>query len=161
MPILHIQFNLPGRAPDGSPVALPAKQVLHERGPIVQVTVGLMSAMAQQLTQQGTPIPGLVTGLALIDTGASMTCIDAAAASKIGAPVIDRVHMHSASHAATQANVYPVHFEILGAGIHIDAPRCVGAALASQGLVMLIGRDMLANCTLFYNGPSGSFTLSM
>src|SRR4030066_536105 len=102
MPILHIQFNVPGKAPDGSPIALPGKQGLHARGPVVQVAVGTMSAVVQEIAQQGASVPGPVTGFALIDTGASITCIDEAAAKTIGAPVIDRIRMSSASHAETE-----------------------------------------------------------
>jgi predicted aspartyl protease len=130
-------------------------------GPVLQVNITVISSIAQQAVKQGTVLPSPVSGFALIDTGASTTCIDDTVAQKIGAPVIDKVNMCSASHANTDANVYPIHFEIPGANIHIDAPRCMGAALQSQGLIMLIGRDVLANCTLHYNGVSGEFTLSM
>ena len=37
----------------------------------------------------------------------------------------------------------------------------MGAALKEQGLLLLIGRDLLAHCTLFYNGPTGQITLSL
>jgi hypothetical protein len=43
----------------------------------------------------------------------------------------------------------------------INAERAIGAALAVQGYIALIGRDALINCTLFYNGPMGAFTLSI
>ena len=36
-----------------------------------------------------------------------------------------------------------------------------GAALEPQGLLALIGRDVLARCTLFYNGTTGEFTLAI
>ena len=76
-------------------------------------------------------------------------------------PVIDVVQMASASHAATQQNVYPAHLEVVGSNVHIEVPRAIGAALASQGIIALIGRDVLMQCTLHYNGPLGSFTLSI
>lgn len=134
---------------------------MSQRGPVLQVSVTVISSVAQQVVQQGTVLPSPVSGLALIDTGASTTCIDDETAQQIGAPVIDIVRMHSASHAGTEANIYPIHCEILGVNIHVDAGRCMGAALKSQGLIMLIGRDVLTNCTLFYNGLVGEFTLSM
>ena len=42
-----------------------------------------------------------------------------------------------------------------------ETKRAYGASLASQGLIVLIGRDMLANCVLVYNGPDSSFSLSL
>lgn len=57
--------------------------------------------MAQQLLQQGLQLPTTETGLALIDTGASATCIDEHVAQRMGLPTIDVVTMASASHAGT------------------------------------------------------------
>jgi hypothetical protein len=71
--------------------------------------------------------------------------------------------MASASHTATDTNVYPISFDIIGIvgpRITVNCPRAAGAALAPQGLLVLIGRDLLANANLFYNGPAGQFTLA-
>jgi len=113
------------------------------------------------LLQQGQAVPPPTTGLALIDTGASVTCIDETAAQQLKLPVVDVVTIGSASHASAQASVYPISIDIAGLPISIDAPRAVGAALASQGLLLLIGRDVLQFCTLFYNGITGEITLSI
>jgi predicted aspartyl protease len=97
----------------------------------------------------------------LIDTGACVTCVDEDLAQQLQLPAIDVVQMSSASHAATQQNVYPIEFEIVGAAIRINVPRAIGASLASQGIIALIGRDFLQHCTLFYNGVTGAITLSL
>jgi len=162
MPILHIEFNnVEVKGPDGKPVRVPAKQVLQAHGPRLQVSVSVMPALTKEVTQQGGTVPSPMSGFALIDTGASTTCIDTEIAEKIGAPVIDKVTMSSASHPDTEANIYPVRFDILGIGLGRDVPRCMGAALQCQGLIMLIGRDALVDCSLFYNGLTGSFTFSI
>ena len=144
MPILHSQLS-----------------GFVQRGPVVQVSIGLAQSMAQELIQQGATLPAPVSGLALLDTGASSTCIDDGIAQQLGVPVVDVVTMHSASHAGHPANIYPVRFAVNGLPIALDVPRALGAALTSQGLAMLIGRDVLQICTLFYNGLSGEFTLSI
>jgi len=97
----------------------------------------------------------------LIDTGATSTCIDDAAATRLGLPAIDVVTVASASHASTQQNVHPIQIEVIGLPITISAPRAIAAPLAAQGLLVLIGRDVLQHCTLFYNGPAGSVSLSV
>ena len=140
---------------------VPPQVALQQRGPFLQVTVGVASAITKELAEQGAKIPNVISGLALIDTGANITCIDDEAAQQIGAPAIDKVQMTSASHANVDANIYPLHFELAGSGIHIDALRCMGAALKAHGLIALIGRDVLSACTLHYNGVSGQFTISM
>lgn len=109
---------------------------------------------------QGKPLPTPRPGLALIDTGASGTCIDEQAAQGLGLPVIDVVKMTSATHADQEAKVYPIQITI-PPSLVFNVPRAIGAVLAPQGLLILIGRDLLSACNLFYNGPLGQITLSM
>jgi len=76
----------------------------------------------------------------------------------MGLPAIDVVTMVSASHAATQQNVYPIRIEFASVPIVVDAPRAMGANLATQGLLLLIGRDLLQHCTFTCNGLAGCIT---
>jgi len=163
MPILHIQFS-PPLQPDGSPYPQPLNSpalVLQQRGPILQVQLTVLQSMAQQLVQQGHTLPDPVSGLALIDTGASNTCIDDAAATQLQLPVIDTVTIASASHAASLQNVYPATLDIAGLQIPINVERAIGAPLAAQGLIALIGRDVLIHGTFIYNGFTGSITFAI
>jgi predicted aspartyl protease len=128
------------------------------RGPIVQVTASIDQNAAKVLLAQGKTVPNKA-GFALIDTGASNTCIDEQAARDLGLPVIDVGSMQSASHEKHPCNIYPV--QIVTPVVTLNSMRTMGANLGSQGLLILIGRDVLAVCTLFYNGPSGQFTLSL
>ena len=161
MPIFHSQLSGQGTAPDGKLVQIPPTIALQQRGPVVQVSISLEQSYAMALTQQGKSAPPPEVGLALIDTGASNTCIDDEAAKKMGLPVIDVGTMSSASHAETQWNIYPIQIEIPGFPIRFQAPRAMGAALKEQGLLLLLGRDMLARATLFYNGAAGQLTVSI
>jgi predicted aspartyl protease len=99
--------------------------------------------------------------MGLIDTGASVTCIDDEAAKALQLPVVDVVNMTSATHASTPSNVYPIQIQLLGVKIVFQAPRAIGAELKSQDLLLLIGRDVLQRCTLHYNGLVGQFTLAI
>lgn len=161
MPILHTQLTGQRQTPDGKTVALPSPIALMQRGPIVQVTIGMEQNIAQQLVSQGTQLPQPVSGVALIDTGATSTCIDDDIAKQLNLPVIDVVSIASASHANSMQNVYPALIEVLGINIKFNALRAIGVPLANQGIQVLIGRDLLQVCTLFYNGMIGSFTLSI
>ena len=78
---------------------------------------------------------------------------------ELGLPVIDVGQMQSATHERHPCNIYPV--QIASPIVTFNSPRTMGANLAVQGLLALIGRDVLAVCNLFYNGPSGQFTLSL
>lgn len=159
MPILHSQAAVLTKTPDGRTVQAPPAIGLLLRGPVVQVSVTIEQNAGKGLTAHGKTLPTPKSGLALIDTGASNTCIDDQAAEELGLPVIDVASMQSASHEKHPCNVYPI--QIITPIITLNAPRAMGAALASQGLLVLIGRDVLQHCTLYYNGPVGQFTLSL
>ncbi len=161
MPILNVQFTGEGKRPDGTVVPVPPQAVFAQRGPVVQVTIRVAQQIATQVLQSGGTLPPPVSGLALIDTGASTTCVDDAAAQKLQLPVIDVVKIASASHAETEQNVYPIQIEVMGLPITINAPRAVGTPLEPQGILVLLGRDVLQHTVLVYNGPAGSLSLSI
>ncbi len=123
MPILHIQFRGQGQKPDGTAVSLPPPVALQIKGPVVQVSVTVEQTVAKNLAQQGLPIPAPTTGLGLIDTGASVTCIDEDAAQALRLPVVDMVNMASASQASAPRRVYPNQIEVVGFPIRLQAPR--------------------------------------
>jgi predicted aspartyl protease len=117
--------------------------------------------MAAGLLASGWKVPSPVTALALIDSGASHTCIDNALAIQLGLPVVDTLKMHSASHEAVEQSAYPISVEIIGTSIQFSVPKAMGANLATQSLGLLIGRDILSSCVMFYNGTTGQITLSL
>ena len=161
MPILHVQVAVQQQSPDGRVTTLPPSIGLALQGPCVQVSLGLAKVFAEQLLQHGQKIPTPVAGMALIDTGASCTCIDETAAQQLGLPVIDVVNIASASHSSHPQNVYPAQLELIGTPINIDASRAVGAPLAGMGLLVLIGRDVLQHGLFVYNGVVGELTLAI
>ncbi|HXT36113.1 MAG TPA: hypothetical protein VN837_11080 [Chloroflexota bacterium] len=148
MPVINMQLQGQAQRPDGTLVTVHPTLVMQQRGPVLQVTVGVSTLISTNLSQQGIAVPAPIAGWALIDTGASGSCIDDMTAQQLSLPVIDVVQMASASHAATQQNVYPAVLEVVGASIRIEVPRAMGATLQSQGLIALIGRDLLQQCTL-------------
>lgn len=160
MPTFHIQVAGKSQGPDGQLIDVAPRIALQQRGPVIQVSVGLDQGMVKALVQQGRPIPETRSGLALIDTGASVTCIDERIAQELNLPVVDVGKMMSASHSAHPSNIYPISLT-MPQGVSFSAPRAMGANLAPQGLVAIIGRDILAVCTMFYNGIAGQITLSL
>lgn len=160
MPILHCQaITAQAKTPDGKTVNLPPHAALQGRGPVLQVSITVEQNAGKALVAQGKPLPTPQTGLALIDTGASNSCIDEQAAKKLGLPVIDVGFMVSASHEKVPCNIYPIL--ITTPIVSFNLPRAMGAALSGHGLVAIIGRDLLQTCTLFYNGVAGQFTLTL
>src|SRR6266511_2720190 len=161
MPVLHSQYSGQSLNSAGEVIPIPPAMALAGRGPVLNVTIAVADQVAQELVKQGKPVQPAVSGVGLIDTGASTTCVDDETARQLQLPVIDVVSMQSASHASHPANVYPIRINIAGFPVGINAPRATGAALKAQGLIALIGRDVLVACTLHYNGMAGQITLAI
>lgn len=136
---------------------------LVHAGPILQVEVAIPSALAQHLTEHNLPIPPSVSGFALIDTGATRSCIDVQAISTLEVSSIGITTTMTAAGPAQQ-NLYPARFRFPGEGLEIEFSSVVGVDLRGQSvgdqpLIALIGRDVLSRCILIYNGLGGFFTL--
>ena len=160
MPILHLQYSLQAKIQDGSEVEVPPSAALQARGPCVQVQVELHRPMAKVLAEKGEEVPPTKTGWAMIDTGASHTCVDDAMAQALKLPVVGSRKISSASNAESDRNVYPVSLEIAGLGT-LDVSDAIGVELERQGIVALIGRSALSAFVLIYNGPGGQLALTV
>lgn len=103
----------------------------------------------------------LAAGNALIDTGASMTTLEESALQSLGLQPMNQVTVMTPSGQATQL-AYPA--ELIFSGSQL--PKQVFAAaigsphLAAQGIIALVGRDVLCRAILVYNGLAGMFTLA-
>lgn len=104
-------------------------------------------------------------GVAVIDTGAGRTCVDAEMAKRAGWPVIDTGRLSSVTHPDHEVPVFAGHLfcTTLQTNIHVD--RWMGVNLrpddAALPVVALIGRDLLQQALFVYNGHDGSFSLAL
>lgn len=76
-------YDQPTWPTGGQPLGAAPAALLVQVGPGVQVTLSVAQTMAAPLVQQGIqgiPLPAPESRLAVIDTGASVTCVDDAAA---------------------------------------------------------------------------------
>ena len=99
-------------------------------------------------------------GTALIDTGAAGTCVDRQAAERAGMAVVGSGKMASATHENETVPIYAGTIQI-AQDVNVVCRRAYGANLKSQGLIALIGRDLMANGVLIVNGPEGTVTLAL
>jgi predicted aspartyl protease len=97
--------------------------------------------------------------VALVDTGASISCIDIHLAKSLELPEVDAITAVTAD-GPTHAVAYlaQVHSPSLKFTLH---GRCAGLRIAAltHPHVMLIGRDFLSHFRLLYDGPSGNVEL--
>lgn len=129
-------------------------------GPWLDVIVEIPPVLAQVLSAANQPIPAPQTGRALIDTGASISAIDAEIVRKLGVPPVGVVSVMTPSGRADQ-EMFPARILFPGTPLDsIDFTRMAGAQLSQQGLIALLGRDILHQCVFVYNGPGGHVSLS-
>lgn len=98
MPILNSRTEIQVNAKDGNPVVLSPTLVLRQFGPRVVITLTPLEAQLRTFADRGESPPTPVTGWALIDTGASVTCVDRSAAENAGFALVDSGPMASATH---------------------------------------------------------------
>lgn len=161
MPILHTRLKPKPNKSRSKKARSTPRIVLRDDGPRIQVKISIAEPIAQELKKQKKPVPAPVVGYALVDTGASNTCIDERAVKRLRLQPTDVVRMTSASHRSAPKKVYPIRIEMVGLPVTIEVFRAIGSSLDAQDLVLLIGRDVLENFTFFYNGPCGELTLAI
>ena len=137
-------------------------------GPMVNAVVLVSMARQTALTAAGVPIPNHVQIRALVDTGASATCIDPSVLQSLGLTPTGSTMVNTPTTGSTpvQIDQYDVSILVPGATaahtplIFNNIPVICTELLAAQGFHALIGRDILSQCLLTYNGDLGQFTLA-
>jgi predicted aspartyl protease len=131
------------------------------------VDIGFDPAILAQVAG-GTPVqlppagaPNVVNVPALIDTGASGSCIDEALAQQLQLPLINQ-QTTAGVGGQTILNVYLAFISIPSLG-YVQAGAFTGALLAAGGQPQrpLIGRTLLADTLLVYDGRAGSVKLAI
>jgi hypothetical protein len=139
-------------------------QVIPAHGvPVINVEIGVTTVLAQKLGAEGKPLPSSISGLALIDTGASISAVCEEAIAKLGIEQSGETKIMTPSQDDGVAPVYSVRMTFPQTGIVVVLDGqfpMAGAKLQKQGLLALIGRDILQHMILVYNGPGKFFSLS-
>jgi hypothetical protein len=132
-------------------------------GAILQVKVMASSQRVDWLKANGLPFPSPYIAKALIDTGASSTCLDDDIVVALGLDYSGSTLVHTPSTMGVGIQKYTYDVSVVFGDGQKD-PRTftrelVGTELRSQGIDLLIGRDILAKCILNYDGPNGIFKI--
>ena len=94
----------------------------------------------------------------MIDTGATISCVDRGVAVKIGLPLIHTRKISSATDPDASVPVYSGKVNVAQFGT--ETLELLGVDIQGEGLMMLIGRDVLKSSVLIYNGVAASFSLA-
>ena len=144
---------------DGIPGGAPGRALLTRYGPTIFVDIGFDEDFRPVLGA-GVPRPGVAGVQALVDTGASLSCIDSVLAAELGLPVVDRQKIggaggeHEVNMHLAQIHVASLEFTIYGefAGVHLAA--------GGQPHRALLGRTFLQRFVMVYEGHTGTVTIS-
>jgi len=135
-------------------------------GPVIDLTVWIGPARSATLHAAGRQVPGPATIRAPVDTGADRTAIDLEVIRGLGLIHHNQALLHS-SAAGTRAIPADTYIAQLVLGGLQAAPfpgwrevQVVGVSVAKQGILALIGRDLLDSCLVVYDGRARTFALA-
>jgi hypothetical protein len=152
-----------GTKKEGQDVPFPLG--LQRSGPIMEIEVAVPSSLAEYLTKNKRPVPQPVRGVALIDSGASGTCVDDRVIRQLGVKPIGVATVITAG-GRQERNRYPARFDFRRMKMSFEFSSVMGMNLREQSimgreLVALIGRDVLSRCIFIYDGINARFTLAI
>jgi hypothetical protein len=128
------------------------------RGPTLAVRIGFDPTYDPQNATRPPALPENLIG-ALVDTGASESCIDAAFAMSLNLPIVDR-RLISGVHGANEVNMHLAQINIPSlASTAYGAFAGVSLQAGGQPHQALIGRTFLQNFTMIYEGRTGTVTI--
>ncbi|HEY5330686.1 MAG TPA: retropepsin-like aspartic protease [Acidobacteriaceae bacterium] len=126
----------------------------------------MSEARRQTLIAKGMPVPLNVEIRALIDTGASGTCIDPSVIEQLGIPATGSTLVCTPTTGTRPAMVSQYDISIVipagnqPAFVFPNLAVMESKLLGAIGYHALIGRDVLEHCIFHYNGSTGFFTLA-
>ncbi len=144
--------------------------ILSVKGPLLLVRIRLPAVVAK--LRNANPS---VHGMALIDTGATRTCISKNVAQALALKPVGTIKIGGGG-GAKEHTLFRVTFEFVQQVqpvVGVDTPptvqpiievadaEVVEADIDAQGLAMLIGRDVLSHSAFTYDGPTGTWTLEI
>ncbi len=101
-----------------------------------------------------------IGGHALIDTGAFGTVIDDATAKKLGLIATGTSQSRGVFGDPQTVAEYAVAWKLASSSRYDTIAVTEAPLIANMNIIMIIGRNILANCVLTYNGVMGTFTLA-
>lgn len=132
--------------------------MLVQYGPTLLVDIGF--DQNRQASDQGLPDLAVKGVRALVDTGATTSCIDSGLAMQLNLPIIDRQRIGGVG-GVHEVNMHLAHIVIPGLHKYIDGAFAgVDLAAGGQPHVALIGRTFLQHFTLIYEGRTGSVSIT-
>jgi hypothetical protein len=137
---------------------------ITEYGPVAEVAVAVSTSGVAALVERGRTAPTPVRGRGLFDTGSTYSFIDQAVATRLDLALTGYTAISTVTPGSTDhfMGLYDAALSVLGHGATVEFTlvRVVVCDLSALHVDVLIGRDILDQCLLYYNGPAGLCTLA-
>ena len=133
-------------------------QNLELVGPCVKVSLAVSQAAEETLRSANQPIPPPIEVLALIDTGATGTVIQAGLAQQLGLQPVGAVWIQTPASNDVLCGKYALRLAFMNSLMTVES-TVIEAPLRGVTIQCLIGRDILARGLFLYNGQMNQFTL--
>lgn len=132
------------------------------QGPVLPVLVSVTSQYAQLLQRLNRSVPSPVPGYALLDTGAALCSVDREVIRGLGVPPFGYAMTQGATHPSPIPTLtFPASLSFPNTPLpNITFLNFVALPLRAQGIIALIGRSVLRDFVMTYNGPAAMITLS-
>jgi hypothetical protein len=131
---------------------------LYRTGPVIEVILTPSVEFIKVLNIPSSSIKS-ITVSAMIDTGASTTMISEGLAKSLGIEPVGTIKIHTPSSTNIICPQYNIQI-IFPENVIYSSIVVTEAPLQGQHIQCLIGRDVLRDSVLIYNGHDNSFTLS-
>jgi hypothetical protein len=138
--------------------------LLSYDGPVIPVTVTAPMLLRTYLRDHGLPAFPVSRGLALIDTGAAVSAVDESVMIELGIPAIGAAASQT-PHGFAELNMYNASADFSGIDVYgVTLKRVLGghfrtATDTGLDVIMLVGRDILRNLVVTYDGPRSRVTI--
>jgi hypothetical protein len=137
-------------------------------GAFFPIEVHVPPQIAAVMVKAGQPLPKTISGIGLIDTGATLTCIQEDILVSLGLNPIGQVDSGTAN-GLKPCNIYPARIVFPTKGWTLDLGQAMGVNLTGQiiptdppqPIIALLGRNLLERSVLIYNGITGFWTITL
>ena len=145
----------------------PSPTGLKLLGAYLPVEIHVPPEIAEVLTDKGEAVPAPQSGVGLIDTGATGTCVEESILIQLGLNPI-RKTMTGTANGPVERDVYPARINFPTKGWTFDLST-IGVDLTGQfvqetppkPIIVLLGRDFLERGVFIYNGSAGHWTVTL
>ena len=141
------------------------RNIMQVAGAIIPIEITIPNALAEFRTQNKESLPTPISGLALIDTGATISAVEKEIIESLGVKSVGTTSTSTANGVANHF-LYPAKFRFPTINDFefdfnsITGVEFGGYTIDNQKVVALLGRDVLSTAIFIYNGTLGLYSLS-